>query len=176
MSTETTLNGLHPEKLEQIVEGLADEATFREVSGPWQTTVRWDGGFRAVGEARKHLIRYDEPEGLDATDESASAHEQLLSAIGACVTVGFVLNATRQGVRIDELSIDVAASFEDIRRWAGLNADGHPGYSGVTIAGRVKADADEATIRAIWQKAVDGSPVAQSVARATPLEPSLEIA
>ncbi len=35
----------------------------------------------------------DEPEGLDASDSAASAHEQLLSAVGSCLTVGYVLNA-----------------------------------------------------------------------------------
>jgi len=85
-----------------------------------------------------------------------------------------VLNATRQGVRIDNLEIAVEANFENILKWAGLDETGNPGYGGVKAKVYVKADADEATLREIWQKAVDGSPVTQSVARATPIETDFE--
>jgi hypothetical protein len=41
---------------------------------------------------RKH-VEMDEPEGLDAADTAATLRA-LLSAVGTCMTVGFVLNAT----------------------------------------------------------------------------------
>ena len=37
-----------------------------------------------------------------------------------------------------------------------------------------QADADEETLHAIWKKAVDGSPVTQSVTRATVVETEFE--
>jgi uncharacterized OsmC-like protein len=40
-----------------------------------------------------------------ASDSAASAHEQLLSAMGSCLTVGYVLNATKRGVKIHDLEI-----------------------------------------------------------------------
>ena len=46
-------------------------------------------GFHAKAYMRKHVVDMDEPEGLDASDIAASAHEQLLSAVGTCMTVGF---------------------------------------------------------------------------------------
>ena len=168
------LNGLHPEKLEAVVESLKDPTNLKEFSGPWRTRVVWDGGFRAKAHMRTHTVAFDEPAGLDTQDTAASAHELLLSAVGACMMVGFVLNATRQGVRIENLEIAVEGNFENILKWAGLDDSANPGYGGVKAKVYVQADADEATLREIWKKAVEGSPVTQSVARATPIETEFE--
>ena len=176
MSTaqEETLNGLHPEALEAVVESLKDPGNLKEFSGPWRTRIIWDGGFRALAHMRMHTIAFDEPTGLDTKDTAASAHEMLLSAVGACMMVGFVLNATRQGVRIHNLEIAVEGNFENILKWAGLDDDGNPGYGGIKVKAYAQADADEATLQEIWKKAVDGSPVTQSVTRGTVVETEFE--
>jgi uncharacterized OsmC-like protein len=174
-TTETgTLNGLHADKLEAVVESLKDADNLKAFSGPWRSRVVWDGGFKAKAHMRTHTIAFDEPEGLDTQDTAASAHEMLLSAVGACMMVGFVLNATRQGVKIENLEIAVEGNFENILKWAGLEESANPGYGGVKAKVYVQADADEQTLREIWKKAVDGSPVTQSVARATPIETEFE--
>lgn len=173
-TSEATINGLHPEKLGTVVESLKDAANLKAFSGPWRSRVIWDGGFRAKAHTRTHTVEFDEPSGLDTEDTAASAHEHLLSAVGACMMVGFVLNATRQGVKIDNLEIALEGNFENILKWAGLDEGGNPGYGGITAKVYVRADADEETLRAIWKKAVDGSPVTQSVARATPITTEFE--
>ena len=83
---------------------------------------------RARAYMRNHQVDMDEPGDLTATDVAASAHEQLLSAIGSCMTVGFVVNATKQGVRIHDLEIAVEGYFDNIRKWAGVEDEGNPGY------------------------------------------------
>jgi uncharacterized OsmC-like protein len=171
---EDTLNGLHPEALEAVVESLKDPGNLKEFSGPWRTRVVWDGGFRAKAHMRTHTIAFDEPSGLDTQDTAASAHEMLLSAVGACMMVGFVLNATRQGVRVDNLEIAVEGNFDNILKWAGLDDAGNPGYGGIKVKCYASADADPETLAAIWKLAVDGSPVTQSVTRATPVETEFE--
>src|SRR6266545_41445 len=130
-AADGTLNGLHPDRLEEVIDSLKD---------------------------------------------AASAHEHLLSAVGACMMVGFVLNATRQGVRIDNLEIALEGSFDNILKWAGLDEGGNPAYGEVKAKLYVKADADEQTLREIWKKAVDGSPVTQGVARATPITTEFQAA
>ena len=125
---------------------------------------RW---FKAKAYMRKHIVEMDEPDGLDATDSAASAHEQLLSAVGSCVTVGFVLNATKRGVKVHDLEIALEGNFENILKWAGHAPDGNPAYPSIKAKCFVRADADEKTLREIWKAAVDGSPVTQTVARPT---------
>jgi len=97
------LNGLHPAKIKEIVESLKNPEVLKAVSGPWRARVQWQGGFRAKAYMRTHTIELDEPAGLDATDLAASAHEYILSAVGGCMMVGFVLNATKKGIKIHDL-------------------------------------------------------------------------
>ena len=117
---ERDLNGLPREKLTQVLDSFRDPEVFNAVTGPWKSRIAWQGGMRARAYMRNHQVDMDEPGDLTATDVAASAHEQLLSAIGSCMTVGFVVNATKQGVRIHDLEVAVEGYFDNIRKWAGV--------------------------------------------------------
>jgi uncharacterized OsmC-like protein len=171
---DVELNGLHPARLEAVIESLKDAQNLKQFSGPWRSRVTWEGGFRAKAHTRHHTVSFDEPAGLDTADTAASAHEHLLSALGACLTVGFVLNATRRGIRVHNLEIALEGTFENILKWAGLDEDANPAYGAIKAKAFVRADADEETLRSLWQKAVAGSPVTQTVARPTLIEPEFE--
>lgn len=174
-TAEETLNGLHPAKLEAVIASLKDQDALKAFSGPWRSRVIWDGGFRAKAHTRTHTVQFDEPADLDTTDTAASAHEHLLSAMGSCMMVGLVLNATRRGIRIHDAEIAVEGNFENILKWAGLDDSGNPGYGGITAKLYIRADADEPVIREIWKLVVEGSPVTQTVTHATPLTTELEV-
>ena len=108
---EKELNGLRPEKLQAILDSMRDDPeVLKAVTGPWKSRIVWQGGFRAKAYMRKHTVEMDEPDGLDASDVAASAHEQVLSAVGSCMTVGFVLNATKRGIKIHDLEIALEGS------------------------------------------------------------------
>lgn len=173
-TSEVTLNGLHPAKLEAVIESLKKPENLKAFSGPWRSRVVWQGGFKAKAHTRTHTVEFDEPADLDTKDTAASAHEHVLSAVGSCMTVGFVLNATRRGVKIHNLEIALEGNFDNFLKWAGLDEEGNPGYGGIKAKVYVKADADEQTLRDIWKKAVEGSPVTSSVARATPITTEFE--
>lgn len=174
-TAERELNGLHPEKLEAFLQGLREEENLRGLSGPWRSRVTWQGGFKARAHMRTHAVDMDEPSALDTQDTAASAHEMVLSAVGSCMMVGFILNATRQGVKVNNLEIALEGEFDTIAKWAGLTDTGNPGYGGITAKAFVSADADEDTLRAIWKKAVEGSPVTQTVSHPTPIDTEIEI-
>ena len=91
------LNGLPREKLIEVLESFRDPKVFNAVTGPWKSRVVWQGGMRAKSYMRNHVAEMDEPGDLTATDAAASAHEQVLSAMGSCITVGFIVNATKTG-------------------------------------------------------------------------------
>ena len=173
MPDDKTLNGIDTDKLKDVMEALRTPDVLKEVTGPWKSRVVWQDGFRAKAYMRNHVVEMDEPEGIAATDMAASAHEQLLSAIGSCMTVGFILNATKRGIKVDDLEIAMEGYFDNILKWAGIE-EGNPGYGSITAKAFVKADADEATLREIWKLAVDGSPVTQSVTRNTKVTPEFE--
>ena len=107
---ERDLNGLPREKLAEVLDSFRDPEVFNAVTGPWKSRVAWQGGMKARAYMRNHTVDMDEPGDLTATDVAASAHEQLLSAIGSCMTVGFVVNATKQGVRVHDLELQWKAT------------------------------------------------------------------
>ena len=174
MVQEENLNGLPAQKLNEVLESFRDPDVFNAVSGPWKSRIVWQDGFRAKAYMRNHVVEMDEPGDLTATDLAASAHEQLLSAIGSCMTVGFILNSTKMGIRVHNLEIAIDGYFDNIRKWAGVD-DGNPGYGSITAKVFVRADADEATLREIWKLAVEGSPVTQSVMRETQVTTEFEV-
>ena len=174
MAEEDTLNGLPRQKLGEVLESFRDPDVFNAVTGPWKSRIVWQDGFRAKAYMRNHAVEMDEPGDLTATDLAASAHEPLLSAVGSCMTVGFVLNATQRGIKIHDLEIAVDGYFDNIRKWAGVE-EGNPGYGSISAKLFVRADADEATLAEIWKLAVEGSPVTQSVMRETKVTTELEV-
>ena len=175
MTLERDLNGLPREKLAEVLESFRDPEVFNAVTGPWKSRVVWQDGMRAKAFMRNHAVEMDEPGDLTATDVAASAHEQLLSAVGSCMTVGFVVNATQKGVKIYDLEVAVEGYFDNIRKWAGVEDEGNPGDGRISAKCFVRADADEPTLREIWRLAVEGSPVTQSVVNPTTVTTDFEM-
>ena len=174
MAQEENLNGLPRQKLNEVLESFRDPDVFKAVTGPWKSRIVWQYGMRAKAYMRNHMVEMDEPGDLTATDLAASAHEQLLSAVGSCMTVGFVINATKRGIKIHDLEIAIDGYFDNIRKWAGVD-EGNPGYGSITAKVFVRADADEETLKEIWRLAVEGSPVTQSVMRETKVTVEFEM-
>jgi hypothetical protein len=65
-------------------------------------------------------------------------------------------------------------SFDNIRKWAGVEDSGNPGYGGITAKAFVSADADASVLQEIWDLAVEGSPVTQTVKRGTTVTANFE--
>lgn len=175
MAQGDNLNGLPRQKLTEVLESFKDPDVFNAVTGPWKSRVVWQDGMRAKAYMRNHVAEMDEPGDLTATDVAASAHEQLLSAMGSCITVGYIVNATKRGVKIHDLEIAVEGYFDNIRKWAGVEDQGNPGYGKISAKAYVRADADEATLRDIFRVAVDGSPVTQTVRHSNEVETDFEV-
>jgi uncharacterized OsmC-like protein len=91
------------------------------------------------------------------------------------MTVGFVINATKLGVKIHDLEIAVEGYFDNIRVWAGVEGEGNPGYGKISAKAFVRADAEESVLKEIWKLAVDGSPVTQTVRHSNEVETELEV-
>jgi uncharacterized OsmC-like protein len=171
----TSLNQLEISRLERFVDDLkTKQDVVKAVNGPWRSRVRWQGGLKVKAYMRNHTVNFDEPEGLGATDSAASAHEHLLSAVGACMMTGFIFQATLKGIKIDDCEIALEGSFGDIKNWAGLTDEGTPGYSEIKAKMYVKADSDPKTLENLWNQAWSRSVVAQTVARGTKIIPEFE--
>src|SRR5437899_12614164 len=126
---EGDLNGLTVSKLEAFVNEIRTKPeAANAVNGPWRTRVEWQGGLRSKAFMRNHVASFDEPEGLGATDTDASAHEHVLSAVGACMMSGFVFQATRTGIKIHNAETALEGTCADIKNWARLTDESTSAY------------------------------------------------
>jgi len=172
---ESSLNGLDPSKLKQVMNDFKSKPeVVKATNGPWFARVEWQGGLRAKAYMRTHSVTFDEPTGLGATDSSASAHEHLLSAAGACMLTGFIFQATLKGIKVYNAEVALEGSFGNIQNWAALSDEGTPGYPEIKAKLFVKADADRATLEKIWESAWKRSVVAQTIARGAKITASFE--
>lgn len=165
------MNGLDLDQMQQLVEQVRKDPQAADSLNRWNARVRWLGGFRGQALIRNHAFDIDEPADLVGKDTAPNAVEYVLGALGACLTVSFVLNATKRGVPIRNLEIAVEGTIDNILTFLGLSKQGHPGYREIVIKTYVNAEADDKTLDEIWQETVATSPVGNTLAREVSLRP-----
>jgi len=170
---ESKINGLNIEETRAAIKTVgAQPANSR---APKKSRCKWLGGLKFKTYVRNHVFLVDEPAHLAGEDESPNSMEYVLGAYGACLATGFVLNASQKGIEIHNLEVAVDSTQNNVFTFLGLAKDGHPGFDTIHAKLFVQADADEETIRQIWARTVETSPVHNSLARAVTIEPEVEI-
>lgn len=169
------LNGLDLDQLRRLDEAARANPDAVAALNRWSARVRWEDGFTAQALVRNHTLTLAEPAELAGDDSGPNAVEYVLAALGACLVVGFVFNATRRGIRLKNLELALDGRIDNIGVFLGLDQAGHPGYREVTVKAYVDADADEAVLREVWAETVKTSPVGNTLARQVSLEPELAV-
>ncbi len=169
------LNGLDLDQLRLIDQAARADPGAVAALNRWSARVRWEDGFTARALIRNHTVTLGEPAELAGDDAGPNAVEYVLAALGACLVVGFVFNATRRGIRIKNLELALDGQIDNIGVFLGLDEAGHPGYREVAIKAYVDAEADEATLQQIWAETVRTSPVGNTLARQVSLRPELAV-
>ncbi|MBP2335500.1 putative OsmC-like protein [Saccharothrix coeruleofusca] len=113
----------------------------------------------------------DEPAALGGGDTAPNPVEQLLSALGNCLAVGYAANATAAGIAIDRLTVDLRGEV-DLRVFLGL-AEGHAGFDSITARVRLDSAAPRADLEALHRKVVATSPVGHTLRDAVPVRVEL---
>jgi len=167
------LNGLDLDQVQQLVQQIEADPDSAQPMNKWNARVRWLGGFKGQALVRNHTFVIDEPAKLVGQDMAPNAVEYVLGALGACLTVGFVLNATKRGVPIRNLEVALDGDLDNILTFLGLSQEGHPGYREIIAKAYVDAEADQATVEQIWQETVATSPVGNTLARPVSLRPEV---
>ncbi len=143
----------------------------------------WDQGVRAnvktldmkVGSdiiPRPFTWVVDEPPQLLGDSEGPTPQEYLMSGVGACIMVGFVVNASVKNVEIRSLEVTVRGSL-DLAGFMNLRDDAEIKMLGMEYHIVVDADADDELLAEIQEAAVNFSPNAMTVAHGVPLSGNL---
>jgi len=168
------LNGIDLQEFHEALEFIkADPEKVK--AAPRSARIRWLGGFKMKVYTRNHVYIVDEPHRLASSDEAPTAVEYVVGALGACLTTGFVLNATLRGIEIYNMEMALEGEMENILVFFGLSEEGHPGFKEIRAKLFVSADADREVLEEIWEQTVKSSPVGHSLTRSVVLKPELVI-
>ena len=167
------LNGIDLTDLQSGLDEIAKQPEARHAGK--RSRIQWLGGFRFNSFVRNNTFVVEEPASTTAPDNAPNAMEYVLGALGACLSTGFVLNATRQGIPIINLEVALDSTQDNVFTFFGLSDEGHPGFMEVRAKLYVQADADEATLQQIWEQSVATSPVGNSLARNVTITPEISV-
>lgn len=124
--------------------------------------VRWTSGLNSQAYTRDvQPHTYDEPEWLDGTNRAMAPSGALLGAVGGCIAVGFAVNAALREVPVHELEIEVEGTI-DLPSFFGVR-EGNSGYKQIRVTIYTRCDADPALLQEIAYRAVQLSPVVNTV-------------
>lgn len=172
------INGLETEKLIQVVDTVKQNWEIGKTV--WKASTKWKGGFKVETCSREFTLLADEPEMLCGTNTAANPVEMVLQAYGACLTIGYAMNAAVRGIKVDDIKIDLEGEI-DLPGFLGLEPpealqmDKLPGFKTITATIKIKADAGEQALRDLHAHVFSTSPVGLTLSRPVKMESKLEI-
>lgn len=158
----------------EAVGGLAQAVADEPANGAtiWSASVEWKGAFRSEARIRDfEALPSDEPTALGGTDTAPNPVEQLLAALGNCLAVGYAANASAAGIELSQLRIDVSGDL-DLASFLGVRP-GHAGFSGITAAVHLEADAPDEAIAGLHETVIGSSPVGHTLGAEIPVSITL---
>src|SRR6266545_3091658 len=132
----TKVNGLDLAALNEGVRGIKRDTrrgmvSFR-VRSAWrgQTRSRSTVDSYTIGgqEVHRHFeVDVDEPYELLGQNTAPNPQEMLMTALNACIMVGYVAGAAVKGIILERVEIETAGEL-DLRGFLGIDPDVRPGY------------------------------------------------
>ncbi|MDV3257141.1 MAG: OsmC family protein [Sphingomonas sp.] len=146
--TTSRVNGIDLEALDETVAAINQDAAKANVQ--FRVRTEWAGqtrststvdGYRIGGQevARRFAIAADEPHELLGTNEAPNPQELLMSAVNACMMVGYVAQASIRGINLESCTIETEGEL-DLRGFLGLDENVPNGYRHVDYVVTMKGD------------------------------------
>jgi uncharacterized OsmC-like protein len=166
MVSNTTVNDIDLTALGGMVEAI--QADPAKAKAAFHVTSRWMGQTRSEttveaitlgGEriARDFRIVADEPNELLGTNAAPNPQELLMSAVNACMLVGYVAGAALAGIALDRLEIETRGEL-DLRGFLGLSDDVPAGYRTIDYDVRISGNGTPEQFAAIHETVMATSP------------------
>jgi len=183
--TASIKNGVNVKQLidtVKAVKGDPDIAKFqfrakaRWISGGHcQTTFNGFYGAKEEDTSRKEpiILEGDEPPVLLGNNHGVNAVEAVLHALASCLSVGFVYNASAQGISVESLEFNLEGNL-DLHGFLGLSETTRPGYEDIKVTCRIKADAPKEKLEELCDYVQKTSPVLDILRKPVPVAIGIE--
>ncbi len=182
-TTSNHVNGLDVDALMTVIEDVKKDPSkglveFR-VNSAWQGQTRSETSvesYRLGGEEvkRSFKIAVDEPFELLGENTAPNPQEVLMTALNACMMVGYVAGAAVKGITLETLEIETEGQL-DLRGFLGIDPDVKPGYDAIRYHVRIKGDGTEEQFREIHDTVMKTSPNYFNMSQPIRLESHLEV-
>ncbi|MHB8618663.1 MAG: OsmC family protein [Chloroflexota bacterium] len=170
MSIQTVVNGVDTSKIQTLCGRIAEEPAKGDTV--WKANVTWKQGFRNEIQVRDLPPTYaDEPEMLGGSNTSANPVEQVLGALGSCLAIGYVANASVRGIELQDLRLELEGHI-DLPVFLGMK-EGNAGYPEVTVRTHITSTASPEALRELHQQVLKTSPVGNTIQRTVGLSAEL---
>ncbi|MBS1803162.1 MAG: OsmC family protein [Acidobacteria bacterium] len=182
--TCTIINGVNVDGLNATIEAVKatpEIAKFRfNVRNKWKdggqnasTVNEFYGAGQEQARSQPFVLEADEPVILLGKDNAANPAEYLLHALASCLTSAMVYHAAARGVQIEAVESSIEGNL-DARGLLNLDNKVRPGYQGIRVNFKVKADVPDEQLQEIAQLGPRFSPVFDSVTNGVPVSFSAE--
>lgn len=177
------VNGINVDDLFALIDGVKRDVAKAKTN--WHVSTSWYGqtwshsqveGYEIGGDKvqRRFSIDIDEPFELGGTDQFANPQEHLLSALNACIMVGFVAQCAVHGISLESLRIETDGEI-DLRGFLGIDPTVPAGYESLSYTVRVKGSGTKEEFAKIHEAVMATSPNFYNVSRPVVLKPTLVV-
>jgi uncharacterized OsmC-like protein len=177
------VNGLDVDALKEIVEQVKNDPAkglveFR-VKSEWKGQTRSETSIDAYKIGGKEVQRrfkltVDEPFELLGENTAPNPQEYLMTALNACIMVGYVAGAAVNGITLSRVEIETSGQL-DLRGFLGLDANVKPGYDSIQYVVRIKGNGTVEQFQQIHQNVMKTSPNYFNVSQPVRLEGQLVV-
>ncbi len=169
------INGLDVDYLKNVVALVKENPELGKTL--WRASAKWKGGFKEEVKIRESTIRMDEPADLGGTNTAPNMVEYVLGAFGACLIVGYVMNAAVRGIHIDKVEVEVEGDI-DLPGFLGLEPPEKvsPGFTNIRarVFLKTKKPVSREVLEKLHEDVVKTSPVGNTLKNPVNLEVKLE--
>jgi putative redox protein len=170
-------NGLDLAVLNGVVDAIRDHPEAGAVA--IRTRHRWDNGLAIDGytqelenageiTARTFTFRTDWPPDAGGQDSGPSPGEVVLGALGGCVAMTYITQATLSGIEIDELEVRIEGQV-DLQGVFEIDSS-RAGLSNVSVTMLVRSGADAADLAELGRTVTRTSAVFDTLANPVPMQ------
>lgn len=182
-TTGRQVNGLDVDALQEVVRAIAQDPAKGQVE--FRVRSEWKGQTRSrtavdsysIGgqEVHRHFtIDADEPFELLGRNTAPNPQELLMTALNACITVGYVAGASLKGITLEKVEIETSGRL-DLRGFLGIDPAVAPGYDTIHYVVRIKGTGTPEQFREIHDTVAKTSPNYFNIARPVKIDARLVV-
>jgi uncharacterized OsmC-like protein len=177
------VNGIDVNYLMDTIDAVAADPAkgmveFR-VKSAWQGQTRSEHvveSYKLGGQTvpRRFAIKCDEPVELCGENTAANPQELLMSALNACMMVGYVAGCAVRRIKLEALEVETSGEL-DLRGFLGIDEKVRPGYEAIRYTVRIKGNGTPEQFRKIHDTVCKTSPNYFNVSRPIRLDADLMV-